>query len=139
ASRDSGTDTQETAGGDPSAAPETTTSETTTDETTSEEPGASRGRCADSDLQLQVWTQEPNDPQGECGRSFVNGHNTADTTCDVDVAEAALSVEVYRLATNVKVWASIDCTTPRAEEEGELAPDEPEARQIDWTGRQSAE
>ena len=139
ASRDSGTDTQETAGGDPSAAPETTTSETTTDETTSEEPGASRGRCADSDLQLQVWPSEPNVPQGESVRFFVNILNTSDTTCDVDLSEAPLSFEVYRLDTNVKVWSSIDCTTPRGEDEVELQPDEPEARQIDWTGRQSAE
>ena len=58
---------------------------------------------------------------------------------DWDLAEAPLSFEVYRLDTNVKVWSSIDCTTPRDQDEVELRPGVPEPRQIDWTGRRSAE
>ncbi|MDX2357017.1 hypothetical protein [Dietzia sp. PP-33] len=141
ASRDSGTDTQETAaGGDAGSAEAATTSETTTSETTSrDDGGASRGRCADEDLSLEVWSAEPNVAVGEDVRFFVNILNTSDATCDRDLAEAPLSFEVYRLDTNVKVWSSIDCTTPRDEDEVELRPGEPEPRQIDWTGRRSAE
>lgn len=143
ASRDSGTDTQQTAAdGDADTAAAATTSETSSDETTTEDEddaGASRGRCADEDLQLEVWPAEPNVPEGESVRFFVNIVNTSDTTCDRDLSEAPLSFEVYRLDTNVKVWSSIDCTTPRGEDVVELQPGEPEPRQIDWTGRRSAE
>ncbi len=141
ASRDTGTDTQETAGGgdvDSSAA--AGTSETTTDRTSApEDGGASRGRCADGDLSLSVWSAEPNVPVGEDVRIYANILNNSDTTCDRDLAEAPLSFEVYRLDTNVKVWSSIDCTTPRDQDEVELRPGVPEPRQIDWTGRRSAE
>lgn len=141
ASRDSGTDTQETAaGGDPNATAEASTSETSPSETTAKDDGgASRGRCADEDLRLEVWPAEPNVPEGESVRFFVNILNTSDTTCDRDLSEAPLSFEVYRLDTNVKVWSSIDCTTLRDEDDVELRPGEPEPRQIDWTGRRSAE
>ena len=141
ASRDSGTDTQETAtGGDVDQTAVATSSETETSETTApDDGGASRGRCADPDLSLEVWPEQPNVPQGEPVRFFVNVLNTSDTTCDRDLAEAPLSFEVYRLDTNAKVWSSIDCTTPRDEDEVELRPGVPEARQIDWTGRRSAE
>lgn len=141
ASRDSGTDTQETAAnGDPDSAEAADTTETSTSESTApDDGGASRGRCADEDLRLDVWPAQPNVPVGEDVRFFVNIHNVSDTTCDRDLSEAPLSFEVYRLDTNVKVWSSIDCTTPRDEDEVELRPEEPEPRQIDWTGRRSAE
>lgn len=141
ASRDSGTDTQETAaGGDGDSSEAADTSETSTSETTEpDDGGASRGRCADEDLRLDVWPAEPNVPEGEDVRFFVNIVNVSDTTCDRDLSEAPLSFEVYRLDTNVKVWSSIDCTTPRDEDEVELRPEVPEPRQIDWTGRRSAE
>ncbi|GAA1053813.1 hypothetical protein GCM10009570_24020 [Dietzia natronolimnaea] len=141
ASRDSGTDTQESAGGgEVDTAEAATTSETTTTGTTArDDGGASRGRCADEDLSLEVWSAEPNVPVGEDVRFFVNILNTSDTTCDRDLSEAPLSFEVYRLDTNVKVWSSIDCTTPREDDEVDLRPGEPEPRQIDWTGRRSAE
>ncbi|AVZ38592.1 MULTISPECIES: hypothetical protein [unclassified Dietzia] len=140
ASRDSGTDTQDSAtGGEVDSAEPATTTETTTTETTRDDGGASRGRCADEDLSLEVWPAEPNVAVGQDVRFFVNILNTSDTTCDRDLSEAPLSFEVYRLDTNVKVWSSIDCTTPREDDEVELRPGEPEPRQIDWTGRRSAE
>jgi hypothetical protein len=144
ASRDSGTDTQDTAAGgevDSSESAEAAdTSKTSAEETSArDDGGASRGRCADEDLSLSVWSAEPNVPEGADVRFFVNIVNTSDTTCDRDLAEAPLSFEVYRLDTNVKVWSSIDCTTPRDQDEVELRPGEPEPRQIDWTGRRSAE
>lgn len=144
ASRDTGTDTQETAGsGDPDTtapATETTTEETDEDsEDDDSDGGASRGRCADEDLRLDVWPAEPNVPEGESLRFYTNIHNTSDSTCSRDLSEAPLTFEVYRLDTNVKVWSSIDCTTPRDEDEVELRPGEPQPRQIDWTGRRSAE
>mgnify|MGYP001176877638 CR=1 FL=1 len=112
----------------------------TTDRTAAPEAGgASRGRCADGDLSLSVWSAEPNVPVGEDVRIYPNILNNSDTTCDRDLAEAPLSFEVYRLDTNVKVWSSIDCTTPRDQDEVELRPGVPEPRQIDWTGRRSAE
>lgn len=141
ASRDSGTDTQETAaGGDGDSSEAVDASETSANETTEpDDGGASRGRCADEDLRLDVWPAEPNVPEGEDVRFFVNIVNVSDTTCDRDLSEAPLSFEVYRLDTNVKVWSSIDCTTPRDEDEVEFRPEVPEPRQIDWTGRRSAE
>lgn len=145
ASRDTGTDTQEIAdGGDAgsSEAAETTeTSESEADGSTEREDdgGASRGRCADEDLRLDVWPAEPNVPVGQDVRFFVNVLNMSETTCDRDLSEAPLSFEVYRLDDNTKVWSSIDCTTPRGEDEIELRPQEPEPRQIDWSGRRSAE
>lgn len=143
ASRDSGTDTQETAGGGDAEttapATETTTEESDDSEDDDADGGASRGRCDDSDLQLDVWPAEANVPEGESLRFYTNIHNTGDITCDRDLSEAPLTFEVYRLDTNVKVWSSIDCTTPRDEDEVELQPGEPEPRQIDWTGRRSAE
>ena len=144
ASRDTGTDTQATAdGGDPDTSEAAETTETsTTEPTESDKPddgGASRGRCADEDLRLDVWPAGPNVPVGEEVRFFVNVLNTSETTCDRDLSEAPLSFEVYRLDDNTKVWSSIDCTTPRDEDEVELRPNEPEARQIDWSGRRSAE
>ena len=144
ASRDTGTDTQATAdGGDPDTSEAAETTETsTTEPTESDKPddgGASRGRCADEDLRLDVWPAGPNVPVGEEVRFFVNVLNTSETTCDRDLSEAPLSFEVYRLDDNTKVWSSIDCTTPRDEDEVELRPTEPEPRQIDWSGRRSAE
>lgn len=146
ASRDTGTDTQETAAnGDPDSSEDAEGSdgaeddETSPTETTARDGGASRGRCADEDLRLDVWPAEPNVPEGQDVRFFVNVMNTADSTCDRDLAEPPLSFEVYRLDDNTKVWSSIDCTTPREEDEVELRPDEPQPRQIDWTGRRSAE
>lgn len=144
ASRDTGTDTQATAeGGDPGTSEETETTETSAAEPSeSDEPddgGASRGRCAEEDLRLDVWPAEPNVPVGEEVRFFVNLLNTSETTCDRDLSEAPLSFEVYRLDDNTKVWSSIDCTTPRDADEVELRPNEPEPRQIDWSGRRSAE
>ena len=144
ASRDTGTDTQETAdGGDAgsSEAAETSTTASSTQESTGREDdgGASRGRCADEDLRLDVWPAEPNVPVGQEVRFFVSVTNTSETTCDRDLSEAPLSFEVYRLDDNTKVWSSIDCTTPRDEDEVELRPNEPEARKIDWSGRRSAE
>lgn len=144
ASRDTGTDTQATAdGGDPDTSEAAETTETsTTEPTESDKPddgGASRGRCADEDLRLDVWPAGPNVPVGEEVRFFVNVLNTSETTCDRDLSEAPLSFEVYRLDDNTKVWSSIDCTTPRDEDEVELRPNEPEPRQIDWSGRRSAE
>lgn len=140
ASRDSGTDTQESAtGGEVDSAEAATTSETTTETTARDDGGASRGRCADEDLSLEVWSAEPNVAVGDDVRFFVNILNTSDTTCDRDLSEEPLSFEVYRLDTNVKVWSSIDCTTPRDNDEVDLRPGEPEPRQIDWTGRRSAE
>ncbi|GAA4260671.1 hypothetical protein [Dietzia aurantiaca] len=144
ASRDTGTDTQATAdGGDPDTSEAAETTETsTTEPTESDRPddgGASRGRCADEDLRLDVWPAGPNVPVGEEVRFFVNVLNTSETTCDRDLSEAPLSFEVYRLDDNTKVWSSIDCTTPRDEDEVELRPNEPEPRQIDWSGRRSAE
>ncbi|AWH91331.1 hypothetical protein [Dietzia lutea] len=142
ASRDTGTDTQETAtGGDAGSTEPVATSVTSTTETSArdDDGGASRGRCADEDLRLDVWPAEPNVAVGQDVRFFVNIVNVSDTTCDRDLAEAPLSFEVYRLDDNSKVWSSIDCTTPRDEDEVELRPDEPEPRQIDWTGRRSAE
>lgn len=141
ASRDSGTDTQDAAGGgaDPTAADATTSGTTTTATSEKKDGGASRGRCADEDLRLEVWPAEPNVPVGKPVRFFVNILNTSDTTCDRDLAEAPLSFEVYRLDSNAKVWSSIDCTTPRGEDEVELRPNEPQPRQIDWSGRRSAE
>lgn len=144
ASRDTGTDTQATAdGGDPDTSEAAETTETsTTEPTESDKPddgGASRGRCADEDLRLDVWPAGPNVPVGEEVRFFVNVLNTSETTCDRDLSEAPLSFEVYRLNDNTKVWSSIDCTTPRDEDEVELRPNEPEPRQIDWSGRRSAE
>lgn len=141
ASRDSGTDTQETAaGGENGTTGAVETSETSTSATTErDDGGASRGRCADEDLRLDVWPAEPNVPVGSDVRFFVNIVNVSDTTCDRDLSEAPLSFEVYRLDDNSKVWSSIDCTTPRDEDQVELRPDEPEPRQIDWTGRRSAE
>ena len=141
ASRDSGTDTQETAaGGENGTTGAVETSETSTSATTErDDGGASRGRCADEDLRLDVWPAEPNVPVGSDVRFFVNIVNVSDTTCDRDLSEAPLSFEVYRLDDNSKVWSSIDCTTPREEDQVELRPDEPEPRQIDWTGRRSAE
>lgn len=145
ASRDTGTDTQETAGsGDPGSteAAETTETSATTTETSDkkdDDGGASRGRCAEQDLRLDVWPAEPNVVAGEDVRFFVNVLNTSETTCDRDLSEAPLSFEVYRLDDNTKVWSSIDCTTPRGEDEVVLRPNEPEPRQIDWSGRRSAE
>ena len=146
ASRDTGTDTQETAAnGDPDSSENAEDSEGSEDdetsptETTARDGGASRGRCVDEDLRLDVWPAEPNVPEGQDVRFFVNVMNTADSTCDRDLAEPPLSFEVYRLDDNTKVWSSIDCTTPREEDEVELRPDEPQPRQIDWTGRRSAE
>ena len=145
ASRDTGTDTQETAGsGDPGTAEaaESTDATTTAESEESKEPddgGASRGRCADEDLRLDVWPAEPNVPVGQEVRFFVNVINSSETTCDRDLTEAPLSFEVYKLDDNTKVWSSIDCTTPRDEDEVELRPNEPEPRQIDWSGRRSAE
>lgn len=143
ASRDSGTDTQETAGsGDPDSAEavETTdTTATTTKESDEDDGGASRGRCANEDLRLDVWPAEPNVVAGEDVRFFVNIINTSETTCDRNLSEAPLSFEVYRLDDNTKIWSSIDCTTPRDEDEVDLRPGEPEPRQIDWSGRRSAE
>lgn len=144
ASRDTGTDTQATAdGGDPDTSEAAETTETsTTEPTESDKPddgGASRGRCADEDLRLDVWPAGPNVTVGEEVRFFVNVLNTSETTCDRDLSEAPLSFEVYRLDDNTKVWSSIDCTTPRDEDEVELRPNEPEPRQIDWSGRRSAE
>ena len=144
ASRDTGTDTQATAdGGDPDTSEAAETTETsTTEPTESDKPddgGASRGRCAEEDLRLDVWPAGPNVPVGEEVRFFVNVLNTSETTCDRDLSEAPLSFEVYRLDDNTKVWSSIDCTTPRDEDEVELRPNEPEPRQIDWSGRRSAE
>lgn len=144
ASRDSGTDTQETAGsGDPDSAEavETTdTTATTTKESDEDDDGgASRGRCANEDLRLDVWPAEPNVVAGEDVRFFVNIINTSETTCDRNLSEAPLSFEVYRLDDNTKIWSSIDCTTPRDEDEVDLRPGEPEPRQIDWSGRRSAE
>lgn len=144
ASRDTGTDTQSTADGgapDTSEAAETTGTSTTgpTESGTPDDGGASRGRCADEDLRLDVWPAGPNVPVGEEVRFFVNVLNTSETTCDRDLSEAPLSFEVYRLDDNTKVWSSIDCTTPRDEDEVELRPNEPEPRQIDWSGRRSAE
>ena len=145
ASRDTGTDTQETAGsGDPGTAEaaESTDATTTAESEEDEEPddgGASRGRCADEDLRLDVWPAEPNVPVGQEVRFFVNVINSSETTCDRDLTEAPLSFEVYKLDDNTKVWSSIDCTTPRDEDEVELRPNEPEPRQIDWSGRRSAE
>ena len=140
ASRDSGTDTQETAtGGESGTSGAVETSETTTSATTKRDGGASRGRCADEDLRLDVWSAEPNVPVGSDVRFFVNIINVSDTTCDRDLSEAPLSFEVYRLDDNSKVWSSIDCTTPRDADEVELRPEEAEPRQIDWTGRRSAE
>ena len=142
ASRDSGTDTQETAaGGENGTTGAVETSETSSSATTErdDDGGASRGRCADEDLRLDVWPAEPNVPVGSDVRFFVNIVNVSDTTCDRDLSEAPLSFEVYRLDDNSKVWSSIDCTTPREEDQVELRPDEPEPRQIDWTGRRSAE
>lgn len=141
ASRDSGTDTQDTAsGGDPGTTEAVETSETSTPATSErDDGGASRGRCADEDLRLDVWPAEPNVPVGSDVRFFVNIMNVSDTTCDRDLSEAPLSFEVYRLDDNSKVWSSIDCTTPRDEDEVDLRPEEPQARQIDWTGRRSAE
>lgn len=146
ASRDTGTDTQETAtDGSPGSAEAVETTETSTSEesgestTRADDGGASRGRCADEDLRLEVWAAEPNVPVGQDVRFFVNVINTSSTTCDRDLSEAPLSFEVYRLDDNTKVWSSIDCTTPRGEDEVELRPEEPEPRQIDWSGRRSAE
>ena len=144
ASRDTGTDTQETAGGGDTEttapATETTTEDSDSDEDSDdEEGGASRGRCADEDLSLDVWPAEPNVPVGESLRLYTTIHNNSDSTCSRDLSEAPLSFEVYRLDDNIKVWSSIDCTTPREEDEVELRPGEPEPRQIDWTGRRSAE
>lgn len=140
ASRDSGTDTQETAtSGEVDATGAAATSEAAPETSTRDDGGASRGRCADEDLSVTVWPAQPNVPAGGDVRFFVNILNTSDTTCDRDLSEAPLSFEVYRLDTNVKVWSSIDCTTPRDEDEVELRPGEPEPRQIDWTGRRSAE
>lgn len=145
ASRDSGTDTQETAGsGDPGSTDVVETTGTSTTEaadstTKKDDGGASRGRCADEDLRLDVWPAEPNVPVGRDVRFFVNVLNTSATTCDRDLSEAPLSFEVYRLDDNTKVWSSIDCTTPRGEDEVVLRPGEPEPRQIDWSGRRSAE
>ena len=144
ASRDTGTDTQAAAnGGDAGSAEAAETTETSEaeEETTEREDdgGASRGRCADEDLRLDVWPAEPNVPVGQDVRFFVNVLNTSETTCDRDLSEAPLSFEVYCLDDNTKVWSSIDCTTPRDEDEVELRPQEPEPRQIDWSGRRSAE
>lgn len=143
ASRDTGTDTQETAAsGDPGSSETEVVSETSTSETTTpreNDGGASRGRCADEDLRLEVWPAEPNVPEGGDVRFYVNVINTSDTTCDRDLSEAPLSFEVYRLDDNTKVWSSIDCTTPRDEDEVELRPQVAEPRQIDWSGRRSAE
>ncbi len=140
ASRDSGTDTQETAtSGEVDSTGAVATSEAARETSTRDDGGASRGRCADEDLSLTVWPAQPNGPAGADVRFFVNILNTSGTTCDRDLSEAPLSFEVYRLDTNVKVWSSIDCTTPRDEDEVELRPGEPEPRQIDWTGRRSAE
>ncbi|MFL0579926.1 hypothetical protein [Dietzia sp. 179-F 9C3 NHS] len=140
ASRDGGTDTQDAAGGgaDPAAAETTTSETTTTEETKPRDGGASRGRCADEDLRLEVWPAEPNVPAGEEVRFFVNVVNTSDTTCERDLAKDPLLFEVFRLDTNAKVWSSIDCTTPRGEDVVELQPREPGQRQIDWSGRRSA-
>lgn len=142
ASRDTGTDTQETAGGGDAetTAPATeTTTEETDEDAEDDDGGASRGRCDDEDLALDVWPAEPNVAEGESLRLYTNIHNTSDSTCSRDLSEAPLTFEVYRLDDNVKVWSSIDCTTPRDEDEVELRPEEPEPRQIDWTGRRSAE
>ena len=141
ASRDSGTDTQQNATeGETDSSEALDTSESSVSETTEpDDGGASRGRCADEDLRLNVWPAEPNVPEGQDVRFFVNIANVSDTTCDRDLSEAPLSFEVYRLDTNVKVWSSIDCTTPRDEDKVELRPEIPEPRQIDWTGRRSAE
>lgn len=147
ASRDTGTDTQETAGsGDPDSTETVGTTDTadataTTTEESGEEDdgGASRGRCANEDLRLDVWPAQPNVVAGEDVRFFVNILNTSETTCDRNLSEAPLSFEVYRLDDNTKIWSSIDCTTPRDEDEVVLRPGEPEPRQIDWSGRRSAE
>ncbi len=142
ASRDGGTDTQDAAatGGPDATATGITTSQTSPSPTTEKNGGgASRGRCADEDLRLEVWPSEPNVTAGDPVRFFVHVVNTSDTTCDRDLAEAPLSFEVYRLDTNAKAWSSIDCTPPRGEDEVDLQPDTPEPRQIDWSGRRSAE
>ncbi len=146
ASRDSGTDTQESAAGatgSSEAAETTRTSESESEAETSTEReddgGASRGRCADEDLRLDVWPAEPNVPVGQEVRFYVNVLNASETTCDRDLSEAPLSFEIYRLDDNTKIWSSIDCTTPRGEDEVELRPQEPESRMIDWSGRRSAE
>lgn len=144
ASRDSGTDTQESADGTTgsSETAETTQTSDAEAETSTEredDGGASRGRCADEDLRLDVWPAEPNVPVGQEVRFYVNVLNASETTCDRDLSEAPLSFEIYRLDDNTKIWSSIDCTTPRGEDEVELRPQEPESRMIDWSGRRSAE
>ena len=142
ASRGGGTDTEDAAAtGAPEPTPTSSAAAATTTTSGAAPTGdqASRGRCADQDLRLTVWPAEPNVAVGKSLRFFVTVENPSKTACDRDLAGAPLSFEVYRLDTNTKVWSSIDCTTPKGEDKVVLQPGKPVSRQIDWSGRRSAE
>lgn len=132
-------------GADPAAAGEetsesTSASETSTkasDEKDADEDSASRGRCADSDIEVAVRPASANFEAGTDARFYAEISNTSDSTCSRDLTGAPLTFEVYRLDDNSRVWSSTDCTQSEDEDVADLKPGEPVLRQIDWSGRAS--
>lgn len=132
-------------GADPAAAAGSETSESSsssetstkaTDEKEADDP-ASRGRCADDDLEVSVRPASANFEAGGDVRFYAEITNTSDSTCDRDLSGAPLTFEVYRLDDNARVWSSTDCTQSDSEDVANLKPEEPVMRQIDWSGRMS--
>ena len=135
-------------GADPSAAAGSETSETSASENSSEtsteateedeaDDPASRGRCADDGLDVEVRPASANFEAGSDARFYAEITNTSASTCDRDLSGAPLTFEVYRLDDNARVWSSTDCTQSDSEDVANLEPDEPVMRQIDWSGRMS--
>lgn len=105
--------------------------------TTETSDPASRGRCADDSLQVQVRPAAANFEAGSTVLLYAQITNSGDTTCDRDLNGAPLTFEVYRLDDNRRVWASTDCTKPEGEDVVNLAPNKSVLRQIEWSGRVS--
>lgn len=100
-----------------------------------EDDPASRGRCDDKSLKVEVRPSAANFDAGSQVLLYAEITNTSDTTCDRDLAGAPLTFEVYRLDDNTRVWSSTDCTKLENEDKVDLAPKKPVLRQIEWSGR----
>lgn len=100
-----------------------------------EDDPASRGRCDDKSLKVEVRPSAANFDAGSQVLLYAEITNTSDTTCDRDLAGAPLTFEVYRLDDNTRVWSSTDCTKLEDEDKVDLAPKKPVLRQIEWSGR----
>lgn len=138
-SRDGGDNPDQAAAAESETSESTSASETSTEETSEEdeEDPASRGRCADDALEVDVRPASANFEAGTDARFYAEITNTTDSTCDRDLSGAPLTFEVYRLDDNARVWSSTDCTQSDAEDVADLKPGEPVMRQIDWSGRVS--